>query len=310
MYLSAKRVFAIVGGAVLSVAACGDDDGATGGGGPSGQQDAGNVPSASSDGGDRDAGTNGDAARASLGSGPFTLAYAGTTVGIDGRAIAQGKATFDGAKMTGYEASDDERPQLGTNQVSDVSGDEFVALGRWSGGATTGKFYEVNSTGLIDLPANGGFHYVIGNFTAPMPASGSSSYSELAKTVATVSDGSIAPGTISGSLAVNFAGASTKIGFSVVLDVPGDVTYTLATTGGAADVSASEAELGTGNVKGAFYANLQINSAGAACGGTCSGAVQGFVAGPGAERVALVAHVYSGSGGSPKSVTGAIVFKR
>ena len=253
---------------------------------------------------------NGDAAGAGLGDGPFTLVYAGTTVGIDGRPIAQGKAAFDGAKMIGYEADADERPQLGTNQVKDVSGDAFVALGRWSGGATTGKFYDVNGTGFIDLPANGGFHYVIGSFTDPMPASGASTYTELAKTVATVSDGSVAPGTISGSLAVNFAGASTKLGFSIVLDIPGDATYTLATTGGTADVSASEAELAAGNMKGAFCANLQINSAGAACGGTCAGAVQGFVAGPGAERVALVAHVFNGSGGSPKSVTGAITFKR
>lgn len=309
MYISTKRSFGILAGAAISVAACGGDDGSAGGG-PSGQQDAGNVPSGSPDGGDGDAGTNGDAAGAGPGDGPFTLVYAGTTVGIDGRPIVQGKAAFDGAKMIGYEASTDERPQLGTNQVKEVSGDAFVALGRWSGGATTGKFYEVNGNGLIDLPANGGFHYAIGSFTDPMPASGAATYAELAKTVATVSDGSVAPGTITGSLAVDFAGASTKLGFSIVLDIPGDATYTLATTGGTADVSASEAELATGVIKGAFYANLQIASAGAACGGSCAGVVQGFVAGPGAERVALVAHVFNGAGGSPKSVTGAIAFKR
>ena len=65
-----------------------------------------------------------------------------------------------------------------------------------------------------------------------------------------------------------------------------------------------------GNVKSGFYTNLQITSAGAACGGSCAASVDGFIAGPAGERVALVAHVYSGSGGSPKSVAAAIAFKR
>lgn len=251
------------------------------------------------------------ATAASLGSGPFTLVYAGSTVGIDMRPIAAGKATFDGLKLTAYEASDDERPTAGTNEVKDSNGDAFVAIGRWGGGTTGGKFYNAGNAGLIDFPANGGFHYAIGNFADPIPSSGPATYTELSKTAATVSDGSLAPGTITGTLAANLAGADTKVGFSITIDIPGDATYTLTTTGGTANVSTTEAQvLSGGNVKGAFYTNLNITSNGAACVDTCSGGVDGFIAGPNAERIALVAHVYKGSGGAPKSVAGAIVFKK
>ncbi len=309
MRASFRCLFLVFGAALFSVAACSDDETSSAGGAP--QNDAGPTTSE----GGSDAGNGGDTgsvpSSANLGTGPFTIVYAGTAAGIDVRPIEQGKATFEGGKLTGYEASADERPLLGNNQVNEASGDSFVAVGRWSGGTTGGKFYEVGGTGLLELPANGGLHYAIGNFTDPLPSTGPAAYTELAKTVATVSDGSVAPGTVSGTLAASFAGATTKIGFSIVLDVPGDATYTIATTGGVADVSKSEAEiLSGGNVKGAFYTNIQITSNGAACGGSCSAGVDGIVAGPGAERIALVAHVYSGAGGSPKSVSGAIVFKR
>jgi hypothetical protein len=290
----------------LSFAACSDD--ASNPANPA-AVDGGN-PNLDGGGGGTEAATEAAAPAESLGQGPFTLAYAGTNVGIDMRPIAVGKAKFDGAKLISYESSDDERPELGTNQVNEVTGDEFVAIGRWSGGTTAGKFYQVHGDGLIPLPEKGGFHYAIGNFLDPLPASGGGTYSELAKTSATVSDGSLSPGTITGSLAVNFAGATSKIGFSITLEVPGDASYTLATTGGTSDLSTSEAQFASGNIKGAFFANLTVTNAGAACAGSCSGAIDGFVAGPNAERIALVAHVYKGSGGSPKSVAGAIVFKK
>ena len=288
-----------------SLAACSDDAAQN----ADVQADGGNGQPGNTDGGGTHDSGN-ESPGAGLGPGPYTIAYAGTEVGIDMRPIAHGKATFDGQKLLSYEASDEERPELGTNQVNEAAADAFVAIGRWSGGKTSGKFYEIAGAGVFDLPANGGFHYAIGNFLDPLPAAGTFTYAELAKTAATVSDGSVAPGTISGNVAVSFAGPSTKIGFSLTLDIPGDATYTLATTGGTDDVSTTEAMMMTGSAKGAFSASLELTNQGAACGGSCAGAVYGFVAGPDAERIALVAHVYSGSGGSPKSVAGAIVFKK
>ena len=305
---SSSFFFMTLGVVVISLAACGDDEP----GGAATSADAGSdAPQAQPEAGGGSDSAAPDAAATGLGPGPYTVVYAGSTVGIDMRTVAAGKATFDGVKLTGYEASEDEHPTAGTNEVKEVSGDAFVAIGRWAGGKTGGKFYEAGTGGLIDLPANGGFHYAIGNFADPVPASGQTAYTELAKTAATVSDGSLAAGTISGSLAANLTGDATKVGFSITIDIPGDAVYTLATTGGAGDVSTTEAEMLTGgNLKGVFTANLDVTSAGAACEGTCSGSVYGFVAGANAERIALVAHVYKGSGGSPKSVAGALVFKK
>jgi hypothetical protein len=48
----------------------------------------------------------------------------------------------------------------------------------------------------------------------------------------------------------------------------------------------------------------------AACQGGCAAVVDGFVAGPVGERIALVAHVFKGGGGSPKSVAADIAFKQ
>jgi hypothetical protein len=137
-------------------------------------------------------------------------------------------------------------------------------------------------------------------------------YTTLAKTTATISDGSFAPGTTTGTLAANLAGTTTKVGFSVTLDVPGDTTYTVASTGGVADPSTAGTGVSPG-VKGAFFDNTTIvTTTSALCtgGAGCVGAVYGIVLGPTGESIALVVHVYNGSGGAPKSVAGAIVFKR
>jgi hypothetical protein len=260
-----------------------------------------------------DAGTDGSSEASSSttgpGAGPYTLAYAGTDVGIDMRPVADGKAVFDGAKLTSYESSEDERPSAGTNEVKEVTGSSLFSIGRWAGGTTGGKFYNAGNGGLIDFPANGGFHYAIGIPADPIPSSGAATYTELAKTSATISDGSLAPGTITGTLAANLAGATSKIGFSITLDIPGDASYVVASAGGSADPA--QAQTGVAAIKGAFFDNdVTVTSAGTLCAGGCTGGVDGLVLGPAGENIALVIHVYKGSGGAPKSVSGAIVFKK
>jgi hypothetical protein len=299
----------VLASVLVSVAAC-SSDGST----SSSATDAGTGSETSTPTppppGATDAGN--DASTTSLGPGPYTIAYAARFAGIDLRPVAAGKATFDGVKLTGYEFNANEQPTAGTNQVNDASGDAFVAIGRWAGGTTGGKFYQAGNAGLMDFPANSGFHYAIGNPADPIPSSGAATYALLAKTPVTVADGSIAPGTFAGTLAANLAGATSKIGFSFTLDVPGDATYTIATTGGAGNVATSEAQVDTTGVKGAFTANVVLTSTGAACSGgaVCTGAIDGFVAGPSAERIAIVAHVFAGSGGAPKTVSAAAVFQK
>lgn len=304
----------------LTMGACSSEGGGASSGDPG--TDSGTADSASgndtgtNDTGTRDTGTDSPAS-GTVGTGPYALAYAGEIVGIDGRAVADGKATFDGYKMTAYEATGiaDEHPTVGTNMVSNVAGSALYAIGRWSGGTTDGKFFNAGTGGKMTFAANGGFQYAIGVPADPIPSTGPATYAVAEKTVATVSDGSIAPGTVSGAVAVDFAGTGSKVGISITLDVPGDAVYTAATTGGTADPSQSEVTIsapgGPNAPKGAFYFNKTITSAGGACtgGASCSMNVNGFV-GKNGDFVALVAHVFAGGGGSPKSVSGALVLKK
>lgn len=319
-----------IGGATLgltlgiagSLGACSSDSGGTSSGEPltdaGGGTDSPSGDTGTGDSGSSDTGTD-SPATGNVGPGPYTLVYAGTFVGIDGRSVDDGKATFDGMKMTAYAAKGteaDESPKIGTNTASDVAGSSLFAIGRWGGGTTDGKFYEAGTAGKMTFAANGGFHYAIGIPANPLPASGTVTYTVDKKTAATVSDGSSAPGTINGSLAIAYAGTATKVGLSVTIDIPGSGTYTAETTGGIADPSQSEAMVpnltGPNAPKGIFYFNKNITNAGAACAGSgsCAFGVDGAIYGPSGETVALAVHVYAGAGGSPKSVSGILAFKK
>lgn len=303
---------------VASLAACGDSTTATGAGGSTSATGGTTTASASSStvtasassGSTSSAGTTSSSTGAGggpvIGAAPHTLVYAGTIVGIDERKTTADVVT--GISLDSYVVSADERPELGTNQVVDASGDAFVVIGRWAGGTTAGKFYQAGNMGLLDFPANGGFHYAIGNASAPIPSSGAATYALASTTSATVSDGSLQPGTITGSLGAILAGSNSKVGFSITLDVPGDAMYTVATTGGSANPMTSQISIDP-TIEGAFGGSFPMSGGGACQGApTCFASVFGFFAGPNAERAALVVHVFTGGGGSPKSVSGALVF--
>jgi hypothetical protein len=53
-------------------------------------------------------------------------------------------------------------------------------------------------------------------------------------------------------------------------------------------------------------------SSGNACagGGSCVATVVGFFSGKDADRAGVVVHIFAGTGGAPKTVSGAIVFKK
>lgn len=264
------------------------------------------------------AGCGDDDSAATLGAGPYAIVYTGTFAGIDGRTVADGKATFDGLSLTGYTATgqeSDEAPLIGTNTAKDVAGGPLFAIGRWSGGTTEGKFYNVGTAGKMTFAEDGGFHYAIGKSSDPIPSSGPATYAIESKTAATVADGSNAPGTINGSLVVDLAGASTKVAFSVTIDIPGSGTYTAESAGGTADPSQSDVILLGGGggtaAKGAFTYNGNVTNAGAACNaGSCAVGVSGVILGPSAENVVMAVHFFGGGGGSPSSVSGVLAFKK
>ncbi len=237
-----------------------------------------------------------------LGPGPYGVAYAGSDIGVDLREASA--ITLDGIAMTGYVASAQEAPLVGTNSVVDLGGAGSLVWGRWSGGTMAGEYYGAPP---FTWAADGGLHYVAGAPVAAPPASGPTVWQPVATTPVTRSDGTIAPGTVTGSLGVAFAGPDTRVGVSLTLDLPGDGTYTVETTGGSADPSQSEVGMQSG---GLFrdLGGLQTTG-GAACGANgCFVAIAGLIAGANADQVGLVVHLYAGSGGAPETVSTALVF--
>lgn len=274
---------------------------------PSGDSSS-NDATATSDGSiSNDAGPDGASGITPLPAGPYSIVYAGTTVGIDMRNASE--AAFDSNGLTGYKASDDEHPEIGTNQNKEVFSDGKIMIGRWAGGKTGGKFYAVGTNGQFDIAANSGFHYAIGVGVSPLPSTGKVTYALAHKTSVTRGDGTVMPGTVTGSLGANFAGGASKIGFAFTLTIGSD-TYNISTTGGAADPSTSSAVF-IEPIKGAFSANINTLT-GPICGGSgsCSAAIDGFVGGTEGDRAGIVIHLFAGGGGTPTSISVAAEFEK
>jgi hypothetical protein len=243
--------------------------------------------------------------------GPYALAYAGTSIGVDLRQPTS--ATFSGSALAGYVANANEQPLIGTNTTSDVFAETaggavpLVVSGRWSGGTLAGDFYGNQFT----FPTDGGLQYVIGTETGALPASGAPTYMLSHASPTTVSDGTLAPGSSTGDLGVLFAGDGTHVGVTLQLTMPGDQTYDITTTGGAAIPGTSELTIfpaGSSLFSGVVH---PVSTTGA-CSGTveCKAVIDGFFAGASAEVAALVVHVYNNAGGSAKTVSAAMVFTK
>lgn len=253
---------------------------------------------------DADAGASSDAGGDHpVGMGPFLIAYAGRNFGIDTRIVASYHFSGNGLDAWTPTAPANEAFERGTTTVSSAGTvDALLAFGRWSDG--------VAKSGANDFtwPANGGALYVIGQRPTSVPTTGTAALTQVAAPSAIVSDGSSAPGTISGTAALAYlADGSVGVGFDISLVVGGD-SYTISSAGGTAAPATSDAVASKTTLL--FGATYSVTSGSALCGGTCTASVQGFVAGPGAERLAILAHVFKGTGGAEKTVSGALVFKK
>ena len=179
--------------------------------------------------------------------------------------------------------------------------DKYVTMSRWNDGTTGGVFYSV--TGGFIYTAKQGFHHVIGAETKAPPTSGSVSYTLAAKTSATMDDGSLAVGTITGKAKVNFSASGSKVAMEISVAMPGDTTYKLNTKGGLADPTQSSVKLTGGRAKGWF----NLTAVGKACPAGCAVSFEGFLAGPNAERLGFVFVI---NNNNAKAVRGAVVFKK
>ena len=166
--------------------------------------------------------------------------------------------------------------------------DGILAWGRWIGDVSVqGSTQSYNG--------NQGLHYVVGLPTASMPTSGTATYALLGATSPTYVDGSAAPGTFGGVLTVSFGGLRSP-GVDMALSVGIDgKTYAIA---GSASISGS-----------VFSGNPSVTGSLGTCGAACSNAsVQGFFAGPNAERAGLGYHI--GDSTIKKDIIGAAAFAK
>ena len=184
---------------------------------------------------------------------------------------------------------------------ADVFGNADVLIGRWTDGTNTGGT-------PFTLNANQGFHYLFVRPTPAgytLPASGVIHYDLLAATKPTILDGSLAPGSFAGDMAIVF-GAQPKVALEATITMAG-LTLGYATTGGIANPQASTTDL-LYNPIGHFGFTVPGVSGGAQCaGGTnCSFTAFGSIA----NDVDTLGITYTArhSGGNGKEVIGAAIF--
>jgi hypothetical protein len=205
-------------------------------------------------------------------------------------------ATFDSAnQLTSLTYSDRQvfklDPANGSHAES-FNTDGILAWGRWikhvSGLANIDGLLTVNET----YNANQGLHFVVGTPTPVLPTSGSASYSLLGATQPTYVDGRTGPGTFTGRMDVSFGPVATINGnFNIAM--PDGKGFALSSSG-----STSSA---------LFSLSTSVTGSGGACFSGCSAQVQGFFAGPSAERAGIGYRVDEFIGAK---VVGAAAFKK
>ena len=180
----------------------------------------------------------------------------------------------------------------GTTTISGGSG-HGMSWSRWSNGTAESDYLADNQ---IVLGANQSIHAVAGAQASSIPTSGTAQYTLAGATAPTIADGSVAPGTFSGTLGVAFGSygdARVGVDFDVAI---GGFTYNILSTGGSATPGTSEILL-----NGASFSNSHVPVAmagGPACTGmTCEATVSGFLTGSGATGAALSYAI--SSNGSP-----------
>ena len=179
---------------------------------------------------------------------------------------------------------------------ADFGTDGILAWGRWIGPATVDTCGD-SCVESVNYNANQGLHYVVGMPTAVMPQSGLATYTLLGATRPTYTDGSSAPGTLSGSLSVDFG--QFTVGTNLNVAMTDGKGYAI---GGSAQIA--------GNLFAATnFSGLTVSgTAGGACSSGCNALVSGFFAGASAERAGLGYHISDFV--ANKDIVGAAAFKK
>lgn len=278
--------------------AAGEGGAVSGGAGGGAEPGAGGAPAGGADG---SAGAGGDGAVSELApfAGPYAVVYAGPSIGVDFRP-ATSASFVDGAMVDFVVGNNAEHRALGTASNFNVSKTELVQWGRWADGT-------MGVTDQVALSATQGFDYAIGAISPSLPANGTQDYEVVGYPPVVVGDGSKPLGTLTAAATAAFS-ATTHVGatFSLVLN---DVTYTVTTAGGTATPGTSEVTTSSPTYPG-FVSGIPADPTTGICADGCTVSIMGYFAGPNAENLAFVVHVYDTFGGSATSVTGVVVLKK
>ena len=178
---------------------------------------------------------------------------------------------------------------------ADFGTDGILAWGRWIG-PVTGDWCGGGCNLNENYNANQGFHYVVGMPTPSMPQTGTATYTLMGATQPTYLDGTVPPGTFSGSLSVDFGQLTVGMDLNVGIDGKG---YAI---GGNARISGSTFSSSTGNL------TIAGTGGGACVGSGCSASVDGFFAGASAARAGLDYHITDSGNG--RNIIGAAAFRK
>jgi len=228
--------------------------------------------------------------------------------GIGNRILTVG---FTDGRLSEYRGLGGISGVRGTAEIVDfgTAGDGVINWSRWAGGTAT--LSNASGPRNFDYPENGGVHFVYGSAATNLPTSGTVAYQLVGSTAPTLRDGSQAPGSFAGELAVAFGGAH-KVGFNFDVGIGGS-DYGIATEGGAPGAATGGLDIITDTNSGpANYTfrsfNVPVTGDGPVCAGACSATVEGFLAGDGASHIG-VNYVFGRSGGTG-FVEGAAAFGR
>ena len=182
---------------------------------------------------------------------------------------------------------------------ADFGTDGILAWGRWIGPVT------LPSRGVAseNYSVNQGFHYVIGMPTPVLPTGGTATYALVGATQPTFTDGSASPGSMTGSLNVNFG--TQTVGMDLNINIANRGYH----IGGDAFISGGSSFAGFANNFGQTSMTISGTVAGS-CSSSCSADISGFFAGPNAERAGLGYQINDSMVTTGKDIVGAAAFKK
>jgi len=180
---------------------------------------------------------------------------------------------------------------------------------RWAGG----KSASTDTTQAIDVPVAGGIHLLHLPPATAIPVSGTAQYTLIGGTNPTIADGSVAPGTFTGALGVDFKSAKVGIDFNVAI---GGFNYAIATAGKATAPTNGGLDFvtftnGNGAVNSyGFLDQIAVAPGGPACAGaaTCTAYLTGLASGTGASGFGVSYGIQVPRNGGATKVSGVAAF--